>query len=91
MGRKKLIWLCNCRYKDRCFLADECLVKCIVYKAEVTTTELSNYLWNISNKRFQYETKRNTLHILQLTSAVLRGVIYVPQKSRKSREKISYC
>lgn len=59
MGRKKPIWLCNCRYKDSCFLADECLVKCIVYKAEVTTTELSNYLWNISNNRFQYETKRN--------------------------------
>ena len=39
IDEKKAARLCNCRYKASCPLADKCLAKCNVYKAEVTTTD----------------------------------------------------
>ena len=39
MDAKKPARLCNCRYKDSSPLADKCLAKSTVYRAEVTTTD----------------------------------------------------
>ena len=50
---KKTTRLCNCRYKDSCHLAAKCLAKCIVYKAEVTTTDKRKLYYGTSDGEFK--------------------------------------
>ena len=71
--RKKLTRLCNCVCKDSCSLGGNCLSKCNVYKAEVTTTgklklyyeasdgdfktRFNNHTSSLNNEKIQYEIK----------------------------------
>ena len=50
---KKHTRLCNRRYKYSCPQAGKCLAKCIVYKAEVTTTDKHKLYYGASDGEFK--------------------------------------
>ena len=57
---KKSTRLCNCRYKDSCPLAGKCIAKCIVYKAEVTTTDKRKLHYGTTGGEFKFRFKNHT-------------------------------
>ena len=57
---KKLTRLCNCRFKDNCPLAGKCLVKCIVYKTEVTTSDKCKVFYGTSDGEFKTRFNNHT-------------------------------
>ena len=57
---KKPTWSYNCRYNDSCPLLGKCLAKCIVYKAEVTTTEKCKLYYGTSNGELKIRINNHT-------------------------------
>ena len=58
---------CNCRTKDECPLDGNCLAKCIVYKAEITATEVGEvkeYIgMTVGKFKTRYSNHRKSLNI----------------------------
>ena len=57
---KKSTRLWNCRHKDSCPLAGKCLAKCILLKAEVTTTGKRKLYYGTSDGEFKTRFNNHT-------------------------------